>query len=286
MRKTYLVGMLFINFLFLGNLQAQKTLIYSLTENPTETLIVSLLELGFENSHNSQRYQLQANRDPVNEARKIQMLKDGQLDIVWMGTQKQYEDELYPIRIPILKGMLGHRIFIIRQGEQASFNAISSFENLRSIPVGQGKFWGDTGVLKHAGMNVVDPVKYESLFHMLEGGRFDYFPRALHEPWSEVANRGELNLTIEARHLLIYPFALYFFVSKDNQALGELIHDGLRRAIDKGSYDTAFYQHPVIKETLQRSKLAKRIVHRLDNPNMSHLTPVHDKSLWLDIQNF
>ncbi len=169
----------------IGPVQAQQTLTYSMTNNPTEELIVDLLELGLQKSGRAKDYQLSANHMAVNEARKIQMLKDGDIDIVWMGTSKAYEQQLFPIRIPILKGMLGHRIFIIRQGEQEKFTRINNLEQLRQIPLGQGKFWGDTAVLKYAGLKVVDPVKYESLFHMLEGGRFDYFPRALHEPWSE-----------------------------------------------------------------------------------------------------
>ena len=154
------------------------------------------------------------------------------------------------------------------------------------MPLGQGKYWGDTVVLKHNGMTVVDPVKYENLFPMLEGGRFDFFPRALHEPWSEVTSRSELNLIVEQKHLLIYPFSLYFFTSNGNKAFGEDLHAGLMIAIENGSYDNLFYNHPIIKETLRRSQLQGRVVHRLVNPNMSQLTPVNDDRLWMDIKSF
>lgn len=271
--------------LFCLPLQAQQSITYSITDNPTEALIVELMKLGFERSPHTETLQFTAKRLNINEARKIQMLHDGQLDVIWTGTTADYEHSLYPIRIPILKGMLGHRIFIIRTGEQQRFSQISSFAQLQQIPLGQGKFWGDTKVLKNARMTVVDPVKYESLFHMLEGGRFDFFPRALHEPWSEVSSRQELNLTAEQKHLLIYPFALYFFVAKDNQVLGLQLYQGLMNAIEDGSYDALFYNHPVIKETLSRSALGQRMVHRLANPNMSPDTPVNDARLWLDIDN-
>lgn len=272
--------------MFCQPLLAQQTLTYSITDNPTEQLIVDLMQLGFENSALAGQVEYHAKREAINEARKVQMLKDGLLDIVWMGTTTDYENQLFPIRVPILKGMLGHRIFIIRSGEQSRFSQITQFSQLQQVPLGQGKFWGDTGVLKNARMNVVDPVKYESLFHMLEGGRFDYFPRALHEPWSEVLSRPELNLTVEQKHLLIYPFALYFFVSKNNAQLGEQLHTGLMKAIADGSYDELFYNHPVIEETLSRSALSERIVHRLDNPNMTPQTPTDDERLWLDVTRF
>ncbi len=97
--------------------------------------------------------------------------------------------------------------------------------------------------------------------------------------------RIELNLTVENKHLLIYPFALYYFVSPNNTELGELLQLGLRNAIVDGSYDDVFYNHPVIKETLTKSKLSGRIIHRLANPNMSDETPVNDTKLWLDIKS-
>ncbi|BDX08272.1 diguanylate cyclase [Planctobacterium marinum] len=256
---------------------------YTITDNPTEQLIVDLMKQGFANSALKNQIQFNAKRESVNEARKVQMLTDKQLDIIWTGTTARYEQQLYPIRIPILKGMLGHRIFIIRAGDQVRFNKITQLSQLKNVPLGQGKFWGDTQVLKNADMTVVDPVKYESLFHMLEGGRFDFFPRALHEPWSEVASRPELQLQVETKHLLIYPFALYFFVHKDNQRLGEQLHTGLMRSVADGSYDELFYNHPVIAETLSRSALGARTVHRLNNPNMTPETPTQDKRLWLNV---
>lgn len=287
--KSFLfhVGLFLTSFILLSHASVQaKTVVYPLVSNPTEELVLELLKLGLSESPSGTPYHLQAMEVEVNEPRKIAMLKEGELDILWLGTQRQHEQDMFPVRIPILKGMLGHRIFIIRQGEQHRFNNISSFERLKDVPLGQGKYWGDTVVLKHNGMTVVDPVKYESLFHMLEGGRFDFFPRALHEPWSEVTSRAQLNLTVEQNHLLIYPFSLYFFTANNNQAFAQDLHAGLISAIENGSYDDMFYNHPIIRETLRKTQLKGRIVHRLNNPNMSDLTPVDDTRLWLDIENF
>lgn len=49
-----------------------------------------------------------------------------------------------------------------------------------------GRFWVSTKVL-------------------LDGSRFDYFPGAVHEPWSEVASYPDLELQVEENLLLIYP---------------------------------------------------------------------------------
>ncbi|MCX4029761.1 hypothetical protein H0A36_18915 [Endozoicomonas sp. SM1973] len=50
-----------------------------------------------------------------------------QLDVVWSMTSIERETLFTPVRIPLLKGLLGHRIFIIRNGEEQRFEGIVSF---------------------------------------------------------------------------------------------------------------------------------------------------------------
>ncbi|MER2491649.1 diguanylate cyclase [Catenovulum sediminis] len=268
----------------LGNpANAGKTIVHAKANDPKETLIANILKLAISKSSANETFTFKEWPETLNEARLMSMLEDGTLQVAWAGTQKQYEEKYFPIRVPVLKGLLGHRIFIIRQGTQAMFDDVHNINDLRKIKLGQGKFWGDTFVLKHNGLKVVDPVKYVNLFYMLEGGRFDFFPRAVHEPWSEVASRPELKLTVEKNILLIYPFAMYFFVTRDNAALGRLIEEGFRNAIYDGSFNQLFFDHPLTQDVLMRSNLKSRRVIRLENPNMSELTPFDEKALWLNI---
>lgn len=262
---------------------ATETLIIAKSNDPKETLVAEILKLALSKNKSATQYKFQQLTERQTEGRSIEMLKEGSMSVFWAGTQIQYEKNLLPVRIPVLKGMLGHRIFIIRNGDQTRFDNVHSLDELRRIPLGQGRFWGDTVVLKHAALNVIAPVKYENLFHMLEGSRFDFFPRAIHEPWSEVSARPDLNLTIEKRLLLIYPFAMYYFVAPENETLAQDIEFGFRRAIDDGSFDSLFFSHPMIKDALQFSRLQDRLIFRLDNPNMHPDTPLEDASLWLDI---
>lgn len=255
------------------------------TPNPKEELVLNILKLAVKKSGEGHKYMFESHNEEITEARLVSMVKDGSLSVMWAGTQPQYESELHPVRIPILKGLLGYRIFIIRQGDQHLFDGVNTFEDLRAMPLGQGRFWGDTLVLKNANMNVVTPAKYESLFYMLEGGRFDYFPRAAHELWSEVASRRALNLTVERNLLLIYPLAMYFFVSLDNIAFGRMIERGFKAAIEDGSFNQLFFNHPMIKAALENSNLKERKVFRIPNPYMSPETPLDDPSLWLDLES-
>lgn len=265
--------------------QAQTQLTYAVTDDAKEVLIGNILKLAIEKSGRGGEFTHNVRNESLTETRLVESVKSGSITVMWAGTQKEYEEQLLPIRIPLFKGLLGHRIFIIRQGDQSKFDRVKTLDDLRQIPLGQGREWGDTVVLKAANLNVVAPLKYESLFHMLDGGRFDAFPRAVHEPWSEVTSRPDLNLTIEKRILLVYPFAMYFFVSKDNHELAEVIEQGMRNAIADGSYDDIFFANPVIKDALDRANLQERKVFRLSNPNMSPLTPFDDKSLWLNLED-
>ena len=251
--------------------------------NPKEELALDILKLALETAPGNETYTFRSVPEFLSEGRLMQTLEDGDIDVAWAGTQTEYEERLRPIRVPIFKGMLGHRIFIIRRGDQARFDQVQNLDDLRQIPGGQGRFWGDTKILQHSGLNVITTSKYENLFPMLEGGRFDYFPRAVHEPWSEVENRPELNLTIEKRILLIYPLPMYFFVEKDDEDLAGAIEQGLRNSIENGSFDEFFFNRPIIKNALEYANLAERLVLRIPNPNLSPQTPLEEKQLWLDI---
>jgi hypothetical protein len=251
---------------------------------PKEQLALEILKLVLAHDPKGREYRFRALSENVDEGRLVQMINDGVVNVMWAGTQADYEQAMRPIRIPMFKGMLGHRIFIIREGDQPKFDVVETLDDLKKIAVGQGRFWGDTAILRHSGFNVITAVKYEGLFHMLDGGRFDYFPRAIHEPWTELQGHSELDLVVEKKILLIYPFAMYFFVSKDNTELAGTIRAGFMAAIEDGSYDKLFFGHPVIKTALKKSRLEKRKIFRIPNPQFAE-DALPESSLWLDIEN-
>ncbi|MBW8189862.1 diguanylate cyclase [Neiella marina] len=217
------------------------------------------------------------------EMRQIADLNAGHISFATLATNKRLNQALHPIQYPIFRGLLGYRVFIIRKGEQARFDQVSSLQQLSQFVAGQGRFWADTQVLKSAGLPLETPVKYEGLFHMLDGGRFDYFPRAIHEPISELSARPQLNLAIENNILLIYPQPMMFYTSKANKALSQAIEHGFEAAIQDGSFAQWFVDHPMIQEVLSKIDLEQRTVIRIDNPHLPAGTPVQRSELWLDI---
>ncbi len=216
------------------------------------------------------------------QSRLVDEIKLGNIDLMWAGVDPTLESALKPVRIPLFKGLLGHRIFIIKKENQARFNNIKTLDDLKQLNAGQGTHWGDTEILKNADIPVITTLKYPNLFFMLEGDRFDYFPRAIHEPWSEVEERADLNLTVEKNIMLVYPFAMYFFVNKDNQALHDKLYQGFEMAIADGSFDELFFNNQLIKDALNKTNLKNRTVIKIANPAMHPDTPINRKEFWLD----
>ncbi|WP_158966807.1 hypothetical protein [Paraglaciecola sp. L3A3] len=120
-------------------------------------------------------------------SRRAKLLKDKLFDVTWMHTNKELELTSSPIRIPLFKGLLGLRLFFVRQAELSLFSNIESVEQLKVPMVGQGDNWTDTRILQLNNFNLVTAMNTDSLMQMLLHSRFDYFPRSVLEIWSEKA---------------------------------------------------------------------------------------------------
>lgn len=199
------------------------------------------------------------------------------VDVVWTVTTRQREQQLLPVRIPIDRGLIGWRLLLTRQGD-SRFQQVSSQAALRSLLSGQGHDWPDFEILKKNGFSVVGANTYEGLFHMLSRGHIDYFPRAIDEAQVEAANRASLGVVIEPSLVLHYPSALYFFVSPRNQALADLIGNGLESSIRDGSFQALW--DATFKQSAQAAKLSQRRLIVLDNPDLPALTPLNRSELW------
>lgn len=275
------VSPLLISFcLFTSTSALSEDVVINKIGGEKEQLIADILTLVLSKSDPS--LTVRPTTDELPQSRLVDAIKLGNADVMWAGADPRLEKDLKTVRIPLLKGLLGHRIFIIKKDQQYRFNDIKTFDDLKAFSAGQGTQWGDTQILKNAGVPVITTLKYPNLFFMLEGDRFDYFPRAIHEPWSEVADRPELNLAVEENIMLVYPFAMYFFVNKDNQDLHDKLYSGFVKAIEDGSFDQLFFKNQLIKDALDKTNLKHRTVIKIDNPAMHPDTPVDRLDFWLD----
>lgn len=232
------------------------------------------------------KYKLTIMHENFTQARTNEEVKNqGLLNLCWTTSDPQIEQELRPIRIPILKGLLGYRILIINKKNQYKFSQVKTLDDLKQFTFGQGKTWTDTKILQANGFKVITTNKYPGLFHMVDGERFDAFPRGVNEPFGELAQRPDMpDLKVEDSILLVYRMPFYLFVSRDNPKLGNDIETGLNRAIADGSFDKIFYSEPNIKDVLDKANMKNRRIFNLTNPFLTKETPLDREELWFDPQ--
>lgn len=226
-------------------------------------------------------FTLKALQSPMYQARALKSLdKDYGVDIVWSMTSKERETKFLPIRIPLLKGLLGFRTFIIRRIDEEKFANIQSLKELQSLVIGQGRNWPDTKILRANNFSVVEGGSYDGLFKMLQLKRFDYFPRGVTEIWEELLAHQGKDLIMEQTLLLHYNAPIYFFVSKKNTALAERIERGLILAIKDGTFDTLFMNNSVYKKYFGQLRIESRRTIELNNPFLTAETPLGNINLW------
>lgn len=280
------------NFLFLlFGLQVASSSVNS-TPAPTVIQVVSrgdtnadyalqMLDLAL--SKADQPYEVKVKDGAYSTPRLRQDLIDGSIDVIWAATDQDMENNTLPVRVPLYKGLLGHRVLIVHQDNRDMFSNVRTFEDLKRYTFGQGYGWPDTEILAANGLDVVRVNKYNGLFYMIDGKRFDAFPRGIHEPWGEIAARPQLDLTVDDNIMLVYQMPYYLFVSPTRPNLAKTIEDGLKQAIADGSFDKVFFDYPMVQMVMEKAKLSGRRVFQLRNPSLPSATPLNDASLWLDV---
>lgn len=240
---------------------------------------LEMIELGLEKADYD--YELNIREGALTAARQLQDTREGTMDIMWAATDPELEETLLPVRVPLYKGLLGHRIFIMHRDYRDHFAGVSDWKTMKESVYGQGRGWPDTEILRSNGLQV-ETGTYEGLFRMADGKRFHAFPRGVHEPWSEIESRPELDLIVDEHVMLVYRMPFYLFVSPTKPELAEALESGLLTAIEDGSFDRVFLGSPMVELARERAGLAGRTVFPIDNPNLPEATPVDDERLWLD----
>jgi hypothetical protein len=218
----------------------------------------------------------------MNGLRAIQQLQSANLDIVARTTNQKLEISLRPIRIPLDKGLLGYRVFLIRRDMQERLDRVHSLDDLKQFSIGQVQYWDDVTILRNSGFKVAAADRYEGLFPMLSAGRFDLLGRSVAEVAIELQTRQQQfpDLVIEQGLLLYYPLPRYLFVRRDfyGEQLALRIEDGFNLMINDGSFDRMFKVHSAPFEKILN--LSARRLFRIPNPLLPAETPLNKSKLW------
>jgi hypothetical protein len=264
-----------------GWAQNSTTITTNMKSNVQTDYMSGLLKLAL--SYSSKKYQFTTTDEVYSRPRVMESLKTGSISVMWGGTSEQMEEDFIPIRIDAYRGLMNHRLMFIRQGDQARFDKVKNLDDLRSISMGQGRSWGDAQILEAAGLKVVKATKKNGLYYMLDGGRFDAFPRGANEVWTELDAFPELKLTVEKSLVIIYPLPTYFFVSPKMPELAKDLEAGLEAAIKDGTFDRYFFASAEVQDTLKKADFQHRRAIRLSNPFLPKKTPPERSELMLDL---
>lgn len=246
----------------------------------TAAYAIDMIRLGLEKA--GRNYEIVVQDAALSAPKMREELIAGNIDVVWMATNMDMEKNALPVRVPLFKGLLGHRILIVHKDNAHLFDQVRTMEEVRRFTYGQGVGWADTAIMEANGMKVIATTKYENLFYMTDGKRFDAFPRGVHEPWGELQNNKELELTVDPNLMFVYTSPYYLIVTPTRPDLAADIERGLLMAIDDGSFDEKFFSNPMVKMVLQRANLKERRVLKLHNPELPPLTPLENAKLWID----
>lgn len=218
--------------------------------------------------------------EEVTQNRGVQLLQSGAIDVIALGTSAERESQMLPIRIDILRGIVGFRIFVIRATDQARIADLDEPALRKQLTFGLNSQWADVPVMRANGFTVETSTSYENLFSMLAAKRFDAFPRGLNEAARELEDRKSHfpQLAVEQTKALFFPFPIYFWVNKDDKTLAQRIERGLTLALADGSFRKLFESYHA-KEIATLAK-EKRQVIRLRNPTLPPGNPEPDTHWW------
>lgn len=225
----------------------------------------------------------------MEQGRALRELAKGEsLDVFWVGTDLAKEQEFRAIRIPLERGLMGFRKFILRKDSVAKFNSVRSLQQLQQLTACQGAFWPDIQIMRQSGLKVEEAPVYENIFKQLVAGRCDYFPRGLHEGVIELEKRRFLypELVRYNNLMLHYPFAVYFFTRKTNEALALWIEQGLEQMIDDGELLTHMQQQELTRHVFPLKHSSADPWISIKNPLLSPDTPVNNSRYWFQPEEF
>jgi hypothetical protein len=222
----------------------------------------------------------------MNESRQMFEIEHDALLLNTMSlpARPEMENTLEPVKIPIDRGILGFRVFLIRAEDQPRFDKIDSLAALKSIRFGVGADWVDRKILSDAGLQVVPGSSYEGLFNMLAVGRFDAFSRSLVEAVEEFDARRNMlpGLAIEKDILLYYPLPAYFWFPKtaDGKRMAARVRLGMMRLVADGTLQKMFMQE--YGQLLARLNLKHRRIIKIANSQLGLDQLPSERALWYD----
>ena len=239
---------------------------------------VAILKLALEKTRSTHGdYKIERKLETLSRSRAHRAIAQGEFlnihasplrPLLTEQDRREQMEESIPVKIPLMKSLLGYRSLIIRRRDYEQFSEITDAAQLKSLVAGQGRGWTDISIYEHNKYQVRGDAEYFTLFSMLLAGRFDYIPLSVIEVNGALSRFEQYSdsLMVLPDLMLYYPLPTLFHVSAKHPALADRLERGLTQARQDGSLDRLFEQH--FSEQVQQMKSAKLRVFVLENPGV------------------
>lgn len=248
MRKLFFLLMLFVVAPALAELSVKPTTIWYFQKGERFNYRIELLQhaLSYTQSQTPKFIvkPLPGNLSDLRAYLKLLAGKEAIIVSTFSGG-KLRDDGVVKIQPPILAGMLGFRVLLVKPDRVDYLSKLQTQgEFTQKAIAGFGAHWQDLEILQNSGIKVRTSSQYLGLFEMLGNNRFDYFPRGLAEAFQEL----EVGIRNKSFQLhpdiaLYYPYPVNFHVNKNYQFIAQRVEFGLLQAKRDGSFKRLFQKH-------------------------------------------
>ncbi len=225
-------------------------------------------------------YEIQLVQDINQEREDYELINDtGLITVISDSLNQNNLDNMSLLKFPVMRDLLGYRVFLIDKNRKEEFANIKTVEDLKKYQFGIGIGWNDKIVLEHAGLTVYEEPEYKMLFKDVSAGVIDVFSRGINEVIGEydLYSKQYDNLIIEDHLLLYYPLPRYYWFSKTphGDQLKERLEEGFKRIVANGKLEEIFDRY--FKEDLNKLNLKDRVLIKLENPIYTEEFEQNDK---------
>ncbi len=181
-------------------------------------------------------YRIDTSQENLSAARaKLETEKGEILNVLfasgWDG-QLVDSERVAGYRFGAFNDLLGLRSLLVLPENKIVTTPPANRADFLRYTAGLGYFWEDVGVLRGAGITVVEAHTYDALFPMLQKKRFDYLPLSVLEvePALRSKERQFGQIMPHPDIELFYPMDFQLYVNKQTATLAERIGKGLKKA--------------------------------------------------------
>ena len=195
-------------------------------------------------------------------------LKGVDLCVTVAGNPKFRQGDYIPIMEPLMNGVLGHRLMIIREADAGDFAGISNISQLKNKIHGIPATWADAELFRDNGYQVNERGTLEEMFQRLKSEECDYVALGVNEIQGVFEQYAKQlgGLCIEQSLRLYYPYALVFYIHPENQHLAMSIEKGLHAIKQNGIFQTMFQSF--FGDSLTKAALPQRRAIQLQNKQL------------------